>query len=35
VGFNDGENTDLWISRMKTIVPLHLAFEAKSARQVK
>lgn len=27
-GFNDGKNTDLWISRNDTVVPTHLAFEA-------
>jgi catechol 2,3-dioxygenase-like lactoylglutathione lyase family enzyme len=29
-GFNDGKNTDFWISREKSVVPTHLAFEAKS-----
>jgi predicted lactoylglutathione lyase len=33
-GFNDGRNTDLWISRSDTVVPTHLAFEAKSAAEV-
>jgi predicted lactoylglutathione lyase len=33
-GFNDGRNTDFWIARKRTIVPVHLAFEAKSAAQV-
>jgi catechol 2,3-dioxygenase-like lactoylglutathione lyase family enzyme len=33
-GFNDGENTDFWISAHATIVPLHIAFTAKSAAQV-
>jgi predicted lactoylglutathione lyase len=32
--FNDGENTDAWIAAQRTIVPLHLAFTAKSAAQV-
>ena len=34
-GFNDGKNTDFWISRKQSIVPLHLAFEATSAAAVK
>ena len=34
-GFNDGKNTDLWITRERTVVPTHLAFEAKSSAQVK
>jgi catechol 2,3-dioxygenase-like lactoylglutathione lyase family enzyme len=34
-GFNDGKNTDFWISRSDRVVPTHLAFEAKSAAQVK
>ena len=33
-GFNDGKNTDFWISRQSTIVPIHVAFEAKSGAQV-
>jgi predicted lactoylglutathione lyase len=33
-GFNDGKNTDFWISKSKTVVPLHLAFEAGSRQQV-
>jgi catechol 2,3-dioxygenase-like lactoylglutathione lyase family enzyme len=33
-GFNDGKNTDFWIAAQRTIVPLHLAFAAKSAAQV-
>lgn len=33
-GFNDGKNTDFWIGRKQTIVPLHLAFEAKSREEV-
>ena len=33
-GFNDGENTDLWISKEDTVVPTHLAFVAKSQEQV-
>ena len=34
-GFNDGKNTDFWISKARTIVPTHLAFEAKSRAQVR
>ena len=34
-GFNDGKNTDFWISRESTIVPTHVAFEAKGSAQVK
>jgi len=33
-GFNDGKNTDFWIGRKQTIVPLHLAFEARSREEV-
>ena len=33
-GFNDGKNTDFWISRHQTVVPTHLAFEAKSKDEV-
>jgi catechol 2,3-dioxygenase-like lactoylglutathione lyase family enzyme len=33
-GFNDGKNTDFWISRQKTVVPAHVAFEASSSAQV-
>lgn len=33
-GFNDGKNTDFWISRENTVVPTHLAFEAKNSGQV-
>ena len=29
-GFNDGENTDFWISREAQVVPTHLAFVAAS-----
>jgi catechol 2,3-dioxygenase-like lactoylglutathione lyase family enzyme len=32
-GFNDGKNTDFWIGK-QSVVPLHLAFEAKSCQQV-
>lgn len=33
-GFNDGKNTDFWIHKSK-VVAMHLAFEAKSAQEVK
>ena len=33
-GFNDGKNTDFWITREDTVVPLHLAFEARSQAEV-
>lgn len=33
-GFNDGHNTDFWIGRKDTVVPTHLAFQAKSREQV-
>jgi catechol 2,3-dioxygenase-like lactoylglutathione lyase family enzyme len=33
-GFNDGKNTDFWISHKPTIVALHLAFEARSSSEV-
>lgn len=33
-GFNDGKNTDFWISREDTVVPTHLAFEATSREEV-
>jgi catechol 2,3-dioxygenase-like lactoylglutathione lyase family enzyme len=33
-GFNDGKNTDFWITHEKTIVPLHLAFEARNGDEV-
>jgi predicted lactoylglutathione lyase len=33
-GFNDGKNTDFWIGHQDTVVPAHLAFEAKSREQV-
>jgi len=33
-GFNDGKNTDFWISKEKTTLPLHVAFEARSREQV-
>ena len=33
-GFNDGKNTDFWLSAEDTIVPTHLAFEARGREQV-
>lgn len=33
-GFNDGKNTDFWISRHNSVVPTHVAFEAKDSAQV-
>jgi catechol 2,3-dioxygenase-like lactoylglutathione lyase family enzyme len=33
-GFNDGKNTDFWISKESTVVPTHIAFEAKDRHQV-
>lgn len=33
-GFNDGKNTDFWISSSKVIAPTHLAFEAKNQKEV-
>jgi catechol 2,3-dioxygenase-like lactoylglutathione lyase family enzyme len=33
-GFNDGKNTDFWITAEKSVVPTHLAFEASSQKQV-
>jgi catechol 2,3-dioxygenase-like lactoylglutathione lyase family enzyme len=33
-GFNDGKNTDFWISKEKSVVPTHVAFEASSRKQV-
>ena len=33
-GFNDGKNTDFWISKESRVTPLHVAFEAKSRAQV-
>jgi catechol 2,3-dioxygenase-like lactoylglutathione lyase family enzyme len=34
-GFNDGKNTDFWISEEESVIPLHLAFLARSAQQVR
>jgi catechol 2,3-dioxygenase-like lactoylglutathione lyase family enzyme len=33
-GFNDGEDTDFWISKSKTVVPTHVAFKAKNRDEV-
>jgi catechol 2,3-dioxygenase-like lactoylglutathione lyase family enzyme len=33
-GFNDGKNTDFWISKEHTVVPTHVAFQANNRRQV-
>ncbi len=33
-GFNDGKNTDFWITRKEAVVPLHLAFEARDREAV-
>jgi catechol 2,3-dioxygenase-like lactoylglutathione lyase family enzyme len=33
-GFNDGKNTDFWISAEDTVIPTHLAFEAHDRKQV-
>jgi predicted lactoylglutathione lyase len=33
-GFNDGKNTDFWISAGKGVKPTHLAFEAGTQQQV-
>lgn len=33
-GFNDGKNTDFWIKKSEIIAPTHLAFEAKSQKEV-
>lgn len=33
-GFNDGKNTDFWIAKESTVVPTHIAFEAKNRTQV-
>jgi catechol 2,3-dioxygenase-like lactoylglutathione lyase family enzyme len=33
-GFNDGKNTDFWISKEKSVVPTHVAFEASNRNQV-
>jgi catechol 2,3-dioxygenase-like lactoylglutathione lyase family enzyme len=33
-GFNDGKNTDFWISKERAVVPAHVAFEASNRQQV-
>jgi predicted lactoylglutathione lyase len=33
-GFNDGKNTDFWITKQDTVVPTHVAFEAKNRAEV-
>jgi catechol 2,3-dioxygenase-like lactoylglutathione lyase family enzyme len=33
-GFNDGKNTDFWISKQSKVVPTHVAFEARSREEV-
>jgi len=33
-GFNDGKNTDFFVSKNEKAVPGHIAFEAKSAKEV-
>jgi catechol 2,3-dioxygenase-like lactoylglutathione lyase family enzyme len=33
-GFNDGKNTDFWIGKKDTVVPAHVAFEARNREQV-
>lgn len=33
-GFNDGKNTDFWIGKKSSVVPTHLAFEAKNREEV-
>jgi len=33
-GFNDGKNTDFWISRSRTVSPTHIAFAARDGAQV-
>lgn len=33
-GFNDGKNTDFWITKKETVVPSHVAFEAKNENEV-
>jgi catechol 2,3-dioxygenase-like lactoylglutathione lyase family enzyme len=33
-GFNDGKNTDFWIAAKDTVVPMHVAFEAKNKQEV-
>jgi catechol 2,3-dioxygenase-like lactoylglutathione lyase family enzyme len=33
-GFNDGKNTDFWISKSDTVAKTHVAFEAKNKDEV-
>jgi catechol 2,3-dioxygenase-like lactoylglutathione lyase family enzyme len=33
-GFNDGKNTDFWIEKRKSVVPVHLAFRARGRKPV-
>jgi catechol 2,3-dioxygenase-like lactoylglutathione lyase family enzyme len=33
-GFNDGKNTDFWISQGKSVVSTHIAFRARGRKQV-
>jgi predicted lactoylglutathione lyase len=33
-GFNDGKNTDFWITKQETVVPTHVAFEARNKDEV-
>ena len=33
-GFNDGKNTDFWITKQDTVVPTHVAFEARTKDEV-
>lgn len=33
-GFNDGKNTDFWITQKERVVPTHLAFQASGREQV-
>lgn len=33
-GFNDGDNTDFWITAERAVLPTHLAFQAANRQQV-
>jgi catechol 2,3-dioxygenase-like lactoylglutathione lyase family enzyme len=33
-GFNDGQNTDFWVSGNATIIPTHVAFQTNSRERV-
>ena len=33
-GFNDGKNTDFWIGQRDDVAKMHVAFEAKSKKEV-